>query len=195
MRKLVALLSCAAILMTGCSSDQLTETLNQAADTVASVTESTPEPTPTPTPAPVATELELGKKGNIGDWKVCVKKAETKKKIKNGQYRYFEAGKGNKFVIVSMSVSNNGKESGEFLPRVGYEDTMIAATLYYEDEYEYKPTQLLSYDKDLAAKDIQPLSTEKGVIAFEVPNKVAKNKKNLKLKIGTSTDYLVYSLK
>ena len=193
-RKLVLFTICTALLFTGCSAGKLAKTVKDVTDSATSSKE-TPEPTPAGTPEPKVTKLALGKKGTIGDWKVCVKKADIKTQIKNGSYRYFEPSKGNKFVLLTMTVKNNGKKEEEFLPRVGYEDTLIMATLCYKDDYEYKPTELLSYDKDLTTKKITPLTTKKGVIAFEVPKNVAKAKKKLTVKIGTTKDYLVYQLK
>lgn len=197
-KKAILLLTCAVFLMTGCSANQLSNAVNNAADTLSKGNDAampTNTPAPTSTPGPKETALALGKKATIGDWKVCVKKASVKQKITNGKYRYYNPGKGKSFVVFSLSARNNGKKTEEFLPRVGYENKMVKATLYYKDEYEYSPSELLSYDKDLVTKKIQPLSTESGVIAFEVPKKVAKAKKQLKLKIGTKAETLVYPVK
>lgn len=182
---------CTALLFSGCAAGKLAETVKGVTD---SATE-TPEPTPVATPAPKVKKLALGKKGTVGDWKVCVKKAAVKKKIQNGSYRYFKPGKGNQFVQLTMSVKNNGKKEAEFLPSVGYENKTVTATLCYKKDYEYKPTRLFSYDKDLTTKKIEPLASKSGIIVFEVPKKVAKAKKKLTVRIGTTMDYLEYQLK
>lgn len=36
---------------------------------------------------------------------------------------------------------------------------------------------------------------QRGIITFEVPNKVAKNIKKLSLKVGTDSNYVIYKLK
>lgn len=189
---------CTMFFITGCSSSKISDTVNKTINKVSEQISSEPvqtaSPKPTSTPGPKETEVTLGKKGKVGDWKIGANKASVKKKIINGKYHYFEAKKGNTFVIVSLSVRNNGKKAETFLPRVGYENTMIQAILYYKDEYEYLPSELISYDKDLCGTSVQPLNTEKGIIAFEVPKKVAKSKKKLKLKIGTKNEYLLFSL-
>lgn len=193
-KKLLLFTICTALLFTGCAAGKLAKTVQDVTDS-ATTPKETPEPTPVPTPAPKVKKLALGKKGTVGDWKICVKKADVKTQIKNGSYRYFEPGKGSKFVQLTMTVKNNGKKEAEFLPRVGYEDKMITATLCYKEDYEYKPTELLSYDKDLTTQKIKPLAAKNGIIVFEVPKKVAKEKKKLSVKIGTTMDYLVYQLK
>ena len=197
-KKSIILLMCTMLFITGCSSSKISDTVNKTMDKISEQVSSEPvqtaSPEPTSTPGPKETKVKLGKKGKVGDWKVSASKVSVKKKITNGEYRYFEAKDGNTFVIVSLSVRNNGKKAETFLPRVGYENTMIQATLYYKDEYEYNPTELISYDKDLCGTSIQPLNTEKGIIAFEVPKKVSKSKKKLKLKIGTKNEYLVFNL-
>lgn len=185
------LFTCTMLLLTGCSSG-IADTANKTSDPVQKPTS---VPAPTATQAPEEKILNLGKKGTFGDWKICVKKAEVKKKIKDGNYRQYEPGKSKSFIIVSLSVRNNAKKTAEFLPRFGYADKLVSATLLYQDEYEYSPTELLSYDKDLVTEKIQPLTTENGIIAFEVPKKVSKSKKKLKLRIGTKNDSITYSLK
>lgn len=197
-KKLLLFTTCAALLLSGCSASRVARTVKDAAKTAVDLSESTkntPIPTPTATPAPKESKLKLGKKGTVGDWKICVKKAASTKKIKDGEYRYYSPKKGNSYVYFTIAVRNTGKTATEFLPRVGYENTMLNATLYYKGDYEYKPIELLSYDKDLIGDTIQPLTTENGIIAFEVPKKVAKNKKQLTLKIGTKAEYLIYSAK
>lgn len=191
--KIISLCVCAALLMTGCSTSQLTN--NTASDSTSKKTEPQETSAPTSTPAPEETTLALGKKGTSGDWEIKAKKASVKKKIKAGEYREFKPREDdNTYVVISLSVRNNGKQAADFIPRVGRENTMTSATLLYKDEYEYAPTELLSYDDDLVTRKVQPLSTEKGIIAFEVPKKVAKDLKQLKLKIGTKAESIVYSL-
>ena len=191
-RKILSLCICTALFITGCSTLPQTSTIKT--DSPSAKTEATEAPAPTDTPAPEDTTLALGEKGSFGDWEITVKKASVKKKIDGDNYRQYKPGDGKSFIVVSLSVSNNGKKEETFLPRMGLEDTLVTATLLYEDEYEYSPTQLLSYDKDLTTRKIQPLSKESGVVAFEVPKKVADAKKQVKLKIGTKSDYIVYSL-
>lgn len=118
-----------------------------------------------------------------------------KQKITNGKYQYFKPGKGKSFVILSLSARNNGKKIAQFLPRIGYKNEAVITTLCYKDEYEYSPTELISYDKDLTTKKVQPLSTESGILVFEVPKKIAKSKKNLTLKFSLGEETITYTLK
>ncbi len=198
MKKTVFVLAlCTTILVTGCSSEQVTNTLNKAADQVATMSETTTAPaeTPAPTPSMSETELKLGKKGTVGNWDIKVKKAAIKKKIKNGSYRYFDPGKGNRFVVVSLSAKNNGEEAEQLLPLMGFEGKMVTAVLTDENGEEYKATQLIGYSKDITTESIKPNKTKSGIVAFQIPKKAAKSLKKLTLRIGTSNDTLVYTLK
>ena len=187
--------TCFCLLLTSCSPvNELTKTVEEAANTLQEAV-ITPEPTVAPTLAPKETKLKLGKKGKTDNWTICVKKAQIKSKIKNGTYRVFKTEKGDRFVVLTATIRNNGKKKATFLPRVGYEDEMLTATLYYKGEYEYQPLELLSYDKDLVESEVKPLSSSTGIIVFEVPKKVAKAKGKLTVKIGTKQESLVYSLK
>lgn len=196
MRKKSLLIAICAVfvLTTGCSSSS-----NQLSDTLSPATESTPtsteEAAPTDTPVPEPEVLSLGKKASLGDWDIKVKKASIKKTIKDGSYRYFKPSDGNSFLLVSLSVKNNGKTDQSFMPRIAQKSKDIIATLYYQNEYEYSATQLIGYDKDLTTESIKPLNTKNGVIAFEIPKKTIKSTKELTLSFSIGDESITYSLK
>ena len=195
-KKILVLGMCCAMLLSGCSlsSEDISNAVDAGIQAAKEQAETQESEAPQETEAPEAEELSLGQKTVIGDWKATVKKVTVTSKIKNGEYRVFKPDKGKKFVYVTMTVKNTGKEEATFLPRVGYADSLISAKLYYDD-YEYKATTLLSYDKDLLTKSIQPLESKTGIVTFEVPKKAAKNKNKLTLHLGTENDYVVYKLK
>lgn len=186
------ILFAALVLTAGCSSEQLTETLSNIDKPTPASAET---PAPTETPAPEQPVLSLGEKTTIGDWEVNVKSVSVKQKIKNGKYQYFKPGKGNTFLVVSMSSKNKGKKAAQFLPRFGMKDKTTVATLYYQTEYEYNPTELMGYKKDLTTKSIQPLTKESGIVVFEIPKKTAKSKKELTLGFQVGDESITYSLK
>lgn len=197
-KKLLAITLCTTLAsgaLTGCGGS----TVKKLADTAKEISEqsdATATPNgPTATPAPKETTLAMKKTGKVGDWKFTVKKLSTKKTIKTSKYMEAKASDGNLLVLASISVTNNGKKEATFLPRVGREDTMITAKLIYKDNYEYQPSTITGYDKDMAAKSINPLSKKSGVIAFDVPKKVAKDLKSCQIRIGTKGEAVVYSAK
>ena len=113
MRKLALVLACTFLCLAGCASEQPSNPVkssieNNAGDSNSSAAGDTPAPTVAP--APVSEMLSLGKKATLGDWKICAKKAEVKNKIMTGKYLYFKPKKGNTFVVISMSVKNNGEK-------------------------------------------------------------------------------------
>lgn len=195
-KKLIAITLCTVLslcMLTGCggsSVKKLADTAKNIADNAAAT--ATPIPTPTPTAAPKETALALKKTGTVGDWKIKASKITTKKKIKTSTYMEATADKGNLLVLVSMNITNNGKKAATFLPRVGRENTMVTAKLIYKDDYEYQPSSITSYNKDLIGKSIEPLSKKSGVVAFNVPKKVAKDLKSCKIRIGTKSEAIVY---
>lgn len=197
MRKKILILGvCCTMLLSGCSmsSKDISNAVNSGIEAAKEQAGTQTSEEPQETEAPESKELALGEKAAIGDWKVTVKKVEAKAKIKNGKYYVFKPDKGQRFVCVAMTVKNTGKEEADFLPRVGYSDTMVTAKLYWGD-YEYKATNLLNYDKDLLEKSIKPLSSRSGMVTFEVPKKVAKKMSKLTLRVGTDNDSVVYQLK
>ena len=141
-----------------------------------------------------AKELSLKDEGKVGDWEICVKKVAVKNKINNGKYRYFKAEKGQTYVVLTVTVKNAGKEKEKFLPYVGIKGRMIQALITSADNQEYKPTQLLGYNKDLVDKSMNTSEKKTGTIAFQIPKKAAKDKKNLKLSFEKGEEKLLYSL-
>lgn len=196
-KKLIILALGITIASTGCSlsnASRIAKDISEVADNIGAPTEAV-KPTPSPTPEIKETKLALGKAGTVGDWKIKVTKISVKKKIENDSYRVYKPNKGEAFIVVNINVKNNGKEETAFLPRIGYQDKMISAKIVYKSEYEYMPTQLLSYDKDIVDKKVKPLATKKGIIVFEVPKKVAKNLKSVEFRIGLENDKLIYMAK
>lgn len=181
-----------SLVVTGCSAGDV---VSQFGDN-ASATEAPAvmQAAPTATPEPKETVLAIKETGTIGDWEVCVKKASVKNKIMNGKYRYFKPAKGKTYVVFNLSVKNNGSKQANFLPYAGLAGKMVRAILVDTGENEYKPMQLLSYDKDMVGKSIKPSKKESGIVVFEVPKKVGKDKDNLELTIGTTQERLLYSV-
>ncbi len=198
MKKKIIILSACIVLLTGCTTP--TDVVNQvSSELVENLQETVTEAPEEASAAPEEEEqekdiLDLGKKSKLTDWTVTVNKAEIRAKIQDGQFYAFKPDKGNKFIYITATVRNNGKKKSTFLPTVVYDDS-LDATLYYEDKYEYSATNLLGYDKDLHQQNINPLTKKKGVIAFEVPKKVAKKKGKLILELGTEEESVYYSLK
>ena len=198
MRKLALVLACTFLCLAGCASEQPSNPVkssieNNAGDSNSSAAADTPAPTESP--APAAEILSLGKKATLGDWKICAKKAEVKNKIMTSKYLYVKPQKGNTIVIVTLSAKNNGDKAETLLPKVGMQNTMITAILSSKDGEEYKPSDLMGYDKDLIGDTIKAGASKTGVIAFQVPKKAAKNKRDLTLKIGTVAESITYTLK
>lgn len=192
-KRLFTLLLSGMLAIGGCAAKEAADVIQEASKQITATP--TPVPTATPEPTPAVTQLKLGDKATVGDWAFTVKKVSTKTKIKTSQYMGYEAEKGNKYVCVTMSVKNNGAEESKFLPSVGMENKMITAIIHYQDQYEYKPYELISYKKDLANESIKPLAKKNGMIVFEVPKEVASHLGKCTLQVGTTSESVVYPLK
>lgn len=192
---LTALTCTTAMVLSGCSLSsalRAADVINVEQSTENTATET---PTATPEPTPTVTQLKLGEKAQVGDWTFKVKKVSTKKMFKISDYSGYKPTDGNIFVCLSVSVENKGSEEEKFLPMMGLENKMVTATLIYQDQYEYKPTDLSSYDKCLTNEEIKPLNKKSGLVVFDVPKEVSKNLDQATVKIGTVNENVVYPLK
>lgn len=182
---------CTSMIVTGCSAGDV---VNQMSSNSYATKAPATQAVPTATPGPKETVLAMKETGTVKDWEVRVKKVSVKNKIVDGKIRYFKPGKGKTYLVFSVSVKNKGSQQEQFLPSVGLKNRMMKAVLVDANEKEYKPMQLMAYSKDLLAKSIKPSEKKSGIVVFEVPKKLAKNKDDLELHIGTNQEKLLYSV-
>ena len=130
--------------------------------------------------------IQLGEASTLGNWSITATAAQSVDSIPDG-YGTFSPDDGNKYFVVSLSVTNNGKTAGTFLPSFSM-GTDVQAKIVYGDGYQFSATHLLGYSKTLHDQTLNPLSTKDGDIAFEIPDNVASASDELilQLKSGNS---------
>lgn len=148
---------------------------------------------PTPAPAVEAAELAIGETAEVGDWTVSVTAFEFSTEIDNG-YGYFSPDEGNQYGVVSMTVTNNGTETGTFWPSFSLGDDIIGG-ITYDGTYEYSSVQLLAYDEDMHNKSMNPLTTATGKIVFELPDAVASDTAPLVITISQGSNSATFNLR
>ena len=114
----------------------------------------------------------IGEVAQLKDWEITVTDIQIVDSISVDYGSFNPNEEGNKFVQIFATVENKGKQAGKFLPSFGYGDD-VSAKLLYGDGYEFIATQLLGYSNDLHDSSVNPLSSQSGEIAFEIPETVA----------------------
>jgi len=128
----------------------------------------------------------------LGDWEISVNSFEVTEAVSAGMFTEFKADDGNLYAVVTLTVKNVGNEAHTFLPILAIGDD-ITAKITYQD-YEYSAATLIGYDDDLHYKQVNPLSSATGIIAFQIVKDVAQSGElNLVLTCGSKT--LTYELK
>ena len=160
--------------------------LQALADTVLAQNEAQNEQTKDLTETPAAEEstststadtIQIGEAGVLGDWGITASDAQYLDSIPDG-YGSFSPDDGNKYLVVSISVTNNGKSASNFLPSFGMNND-VRAKILYGDGYEFSTTQLLGYSRNLHNESLNPLSTKEGDVVFEIPNNIADSSEEL----------------
>lgn len=130
--------------------------------------------------------IQLGETSSLDDWSITVTSVELVDSIPDG-YGSFSPDSGNKYLITSLTITNNGKSAETFLPSFAM-GTDVQAKILYDDGYEFSATHLLGYSKGLHDQSLNPLSSKDGDIAFEIPDSVANatDELILHLKAGNS---------
>lgn len=114
----------------------------------------------------------IGESIALKDWEISITDVKVVDSVSSDYMIYEPKEEGNKFAQLFVTAQNKGKEADRFLPSFGYDDDVFVK-LYYGDGYEFSATQLLGYDNDLHDSTINPLSSQSGEVAFEIPESVA----------------------
>lgn len=138
--------------------------------------------------------LMLNEEGVLEDWSITVTNIEITDYIKENDYAGFNPGDGNKYLVIEISVMNNGKSASTFLPSFGDGDS-VSAKILYQNDYEFSSTNLLGYNRGMHDSTINPLSTKTGVIAFEIPDSVAFSENELLLVISVGNKNLQFKIR
>lgn len=184
--------SAAVLSACGGSATQEAEATTQAVETTESATEASTEAETTAAET-TASEIPMGQTATIDCWDITVSQMQILDAVSNG-YGQFEPGEGNKYLLISLSAANNGKESASFLPSFSMTDD-IRAKLIYGDGYEFDQTNLLGYDRSLLDSVVNPLSSVEGDMAFEIPNTVAESTDKIILEFACGNEQLDFVLR
>lgn len=191
----VPVLCAVALSATACGSNassEKAETTTTEATTAAETT-TAEETTTAPETEAAAETVPIGQAAKIGEWSVTVSNMQILDNIADG-YGSFSPDAGNKFLLVTMTVSNEGKQADSFLPSFSMgEDT--SAKVMYGDGYEFTQTNLLGYSKSMIDSTINPLSSKEGDIAFEIPDSVASATDPIILEISGGKEKINFSLR
>lgn len=134
-----------------------------------------------------ADSFSVGENVSLKDWNITVTNVQITDAVSENQYVSFKPENENKYLVVDMTVTNNGKNAASFLPSFGFGDD-ISAKILYQNEYEFSSTNLLGYSKELHDTTVNPLSTKNGSVAFEIPNSIADSDEELILVIQSGND-------
>lgn len=198
--KLVTMALIATAALTACGGTSTEETTTQAATEATEQSEDATEEATTEETTEEETEAEtqsesvaVGTPAKLGDWTITVDNVQMLDAVPDG-YGEFTPDDGNKYLLVSLTAANDGKEAGRFMPSFGLSDDMSAIVIY-GDGYEFVQTQLMGYSKSMTDSTINPLSSKSGDLAFEVPNTVAESTEPIILKVTEGNGEIDFALR
>lgn len=115
----------------------------------------------------------VGDTFELKDWEVTFDSFEFDQSV-SANMLSSSADEGNKFLILRMTVLNNGTSADQFISIIG--GTSIKAL--YDEKYEYGITITL-IDGDLSNQRVQPLASQSGFTVIEVPDRVVEATESL----------------
>lgn len=197
MKKTLTVASIVSIMLlsTACGGTSDTNTTSKTAEVTPATTETaTTEVPEITTEEPISNVIGLKETGTISNWDITINKISFVDKVSENEFLAFSPDtEGSKFLVVELKAENIGKKAEQFLPSFSFDD--ITATLLFGDGFEFSMTNLLGYSKSLMDATINPLSSQNGVIAFEVPEKVYNSKDKLTLQFSAGDEELIVNLR
>jgi hypothetical protein len=169
------------------------KTESTTTETTVAETTTIEETTTVPETEAASQTIPMGQATKMGEWNITVNNMQIVENIPDG-YGKFTPDAGNKYLLVTMSVSNEGKQANSFLPSFSMGDN-IDAKIVYGDGYEFTKTNLLGYSKSLLDSTINPLSSKDGDIAFVIPDSVASATDPIVLEISNGNEKFNFALR
>ncbi|WP_164473180.1 DUF4352 domain-containing protein [Clostridium sp. E02] len=186
---LVSLLCVATITATACGSKATAEKGENTSKAEVTTSEETTE---AETEA-VSETIPLGESAKIGEWTVTVNNMQILDTVPD-TYGQFNPDEGNKYLLITLTASNEGKKADTFLSTFPMEDD-ISAKVLFGDGYEFSQTNLLGYTKSIVSSSVNPLSSKEGNIAFKIPDSVGSSEDPLTLVFTCGNETLNFSIR
>lgn len=140
------------------------------------------------------TVYNIGETATLNDWEITVTDMKIVESIAADYGSFTPNDEGNKYVQVFVTAKNNGKEAKDFLPIIGMGDD-VNAKVVFGDGYEFVATNLLGYGNDMHGSKVNPLSSQSGEIAFEVPEAVHASEDELQIHFLSGNSVLKFKIR
>ena len=195
---LLALQLCISLMACSTGNGQQTTPVTQTPDNKdsegSSIEAQTPsaEPQISESPEPATDIKVIGETVMLGEWEITLNSVNTVPEI-GASYGSFQPDADNLYVVANLTIKNLAKEAATFIPMFSMYDD-IRAKVLYQGEYEYSSTNLLGLDTDLHNRNLNPLSSTEGIIAFEIVEDVATSG-DLTLNLSNGVESITFDLK
>lgn len=136
----------------------------------------------------------IGETATLKDWDISVTDVQIVESIAADYGSFSPDEEGNRYVQVFATITNNGKQAGSFLPMIGMGDD-VSVKVLFGDGYEFASVNLLGYSNDLHDSKVNPLSSQTGEIAFDVPETVASSEEELLIQFNSGNDSVKFKLR
>ena len=103
---------------------------------------------------------------------------------------------GNLVRDMEVRQTKGGTDVGEFTiaNNIGYGDD-VSAKLLYGDGYEFSATNLMGYSNEMHDASINPLSSQSGEIAFEIPESVVNSTDEILIQFSSGNDKIQFKVR
>ena len=143
----------------------------------------------------VSNIVTVSEEFEFGDWSITVNSFETTESVSDGIMNFTPSDDGNLYLVVDMTVTNNGTSSQEFIPMFGGNRDM-SVRVYYNEDFVYSPSTLLGHSDDISSlSSISALASRTGILAYSIPPIALDSDNSLDLIFNMDSEDRVLSLR
>lgn len=128
-----------------------------------------------------------------GTWEITLKGVEYKDDYSAGLWSEYVTEEGATYAGFKVVITNTAEEAKTLFPLIYYPDTDMNVKLVF-GKYEYERTVMILHHDDITNKELNPLVSATGIIAFEIPDAVRDSSEPLVLRFTCGDEYTDFTI-
>lgn len=132
---------------------------------------------------------KVGETAVLDNWEITLNTTSFEQSVEDTFFSS-SADEGNKFLVLNLSVKNNGTTAEHFT----YLIDGVNVKAYYNEKYEYNSV-LTSIDGDLSSSSVEPLASSEGFVVIEMPDSVVEAPESIVVEMKQNMERISWGIR
>ncbi|WMI82030.1 DUF4352 domain-containing protein [Anaerotignum sp. MB30-C6] len=132
---------------------------------------------------------KVGETAVLDNWEITLNTTSFEQSVEDSFFSS-SADEGNKFLVLNLSVKNNGTTAEHFT----YLIDGVNVKAYYNEKYEYNSV-LTSIDGDLSSSSVEPLASSEGFVVIEMPDSVVEAPESIVVEMKQNMEKISWGIR